>query len=212
MKAYGRYRRPPQDLEITDCDLKIWRSVGVSWNMKSAGKRAMFRRTACTSARVSTPYRPARSKSSIPRSPRMVRMVCAIRACWSCPPRPGACVSRRPIPQYRALKARYVTVLLRQGGDRFRGHRIRRPNGCGELGEVDRLGLNRVTDRSMAAVLPTLVRSHALEALDPRHHAPREPRRRRPRPVSRGRTGTVTPPAAARFPVCGGSGRTSARP
>ena len=55
----GRYRRPPRPMfEVTDCDLKRVYSSAVSWNTKSSGNRAAFRRTAWLSARVSTRYSP----------------------------------------------------------------------------------------------------------------------------------------------------------
>ena len=46
VKAYGMERLPPQDLEVTICDLKITNSAGLSWNMKSVGKRDTLRLTA----------------------------------------------------------------------------------------------------------------------------------------------------------------------
>lgn len=56
VKAYGSVRRPPRPpFEITFRDLKASSSSASSWNMKSEGKRAAFRFTACTSSRVSTP-------------------------------------------------------------------------------------------------------------------------------------------------------------
>src|SRR5947199_10313765 len=64
VKAYGRYRRPPRDFEVTDCDLKRVASSGVSPKRKSAGKGPEFRLTGWTSAFVRTPYRVASSASS----------------------------------------------------------------------------------------------------------------------------------------------------
>src|SRR5579885_2669605 len=79
VKAYGAVRRPPRPpFEITDCDLKDATSDGANRNMKSAGKRAALRLTACTSSRVCTPYNAARSASSMtlwPRSSRMARWI-----------------------------------------------------------------------------------------------------------------------------------------
>ena len=48
--AMGRFK-----LEITNCDLKIWSSWAVSWNMKSAGKRSILRFIASFKPPVLTP-------------------------------------------------------------------------------------------------------------------------------------------------------------
>jgi len=45
----------PHELEVTICDLKFACSSGVSRNMKSSGKRSMFRFTAWFSTFTSTP-------------------------------------------------------------------------------------------------------------------------------------------------------------
>jgi hypothetical protein len=66
VNAYGRVRRPPwpRELEVTMCDLKSASSAAVSRNMKSAGKRARFRRTAWFKALVFTRYNDASVASS----------------------------------------------------------------------------------------------------------------------------------------------------
>lgn len=65
VKAKGMYRVPPLLFEVTNCDLKLSNSSGVSSNMKSEGKRLRFRLTACFNTFVSVPYKLARSKSNI---------------------------------------------------------------------------------------------------------------------------------------------------
>src|SRR6185295_3376255 len=64
---------------ITDCDLKIPTSSGVSFSMKSRGNRAGFRLTAGTSTRVLTPYSVARSASRMTLQPRTAAIVCSMR-------------------------------------------------------------------------------------------------------------------------------------
>ena len=64
VKAIGIYRRPPQ-LEVTICDLKFSNSFLLSSNIKSVGKRPIFRRTACFKTFVCTPYSSARSRSNM---------------------------------------------------------------------------------------------------------------------------------------------------
>src|SRR4029434_9108000 len=70
---------PPQ-LEVTNCDLKCSASLSVSWNMKSWGNLSALRLTACTKARVSTPYSAARSASNITVWPRMTYIWAATRS------------------------------------------------------------------------------------------------------------------------------------
>src|ERR1051326_215556 len=76
VNARGGYRRPPcaklevaicdlkLNLEIANCDLKFSASSLVSRNMKSSGKRFLFRET-CSLRLVGTPYNSARSASII---------------------------------------------------------------------------------------------------------------------------------------------------
>ena len=90
VKAYGRYRRPPRDFEVTDCDLKRVASSGVSPKRKSAGKRPEFRltlgrapsfgpRTASRARRRATPCGLSRPRSIArcarqgPRDPNLTR-------------------------------------------------------------------------------------------------------------------------------------------
>ena len=64
VKAFGSFLRPPQ-LEVAYCDFKSRNSSSLSLNIKSDGKRMIFRATAWFNTRVSTPYSSARSSSSI---------------------------------------------------------------------------------------------------------------------------------------------------
>ena len=64
VKAKGSEREPPQ-LEVPIWHLKLVNSSPVSVNMKSGGKRAMFRLTALFRIFVSVWYNSAKSKSSI---------------------------------------------------------------------------------------------------------------------------------------------------
>ena len=75
VKAKGRRLSPIRSrLDITICDLHLVNSSGLSWNMKSGGKRRMFRRTAWLRTLVPTPYSSARSRSSITFWPRISRI------------------------------------------------------------------------------------------------------------------------------------------
>src|SRR6266571_961477 len=66
VKAYGAYRLPPRPLfEVAICDLKNAPSSEVSWNMKSFGNRGRLRLTCSFRRLVVTPYRTARSASSM---------------------------------------------------------------------------------------------------------------------------------------------------
>ena len=80
VKAMGLYRAPPHwgELEVTNCDLKFADSWCVSSNIKSEGKRAIFLLTACLSAFVETPYRSAKSWSSMIFCPRTKRIAYSI--------------------------------------------------------------------------------------------------------------------------------------
>src|ERR1051326_8159451 len=66
VNARGGYRRPPcAKLEVAICDLKFSASSLVSRNMKSSGKRFLFRETCSLRRLVGTPYNSARSASII---------------------------------------------------------------------------------------------------------------------------------------------------
>ena len=96
VKAYGRYRRPPRDFEVTDCDLKRVASSGVSPKRKSAGKRPEFRLTAWTSAFVRTPYSVASSASSNTLRPLTTTIDRAMRSAGTTGPQPVAPISVSP--------------------------------------------------------------------------------------------------------------------
>ncbi len=67
VNAVGNVRRPPHDLEVTNCDFKIVASSLSRRNMKSSGNRTAFRFTAWFSTLTSTPYIAARSASRMTR-------------------------------------------------------------------------------------------------------------------------------------------------
>ncbi len=71
VNASGNLRRPPRPrFDVAICDIKLEYSSGESWNMNSAGKRPLLRRTCSFRRRVSTPYRVANSWSRMTFCPR----------------------------------------------------------------------------------------------------------------------------------------------
>ncbi len=78
LKARGRYLECRPRSKIPKWNLRELCSAAVSWNMKSGGNRAMFRRTALFRFPVVTPYNSARWRSSITRCPRTSRIRSAI--------------------------------------------------------------------------------------------------------------------------------------
>ena len=80
VKAYGSEPPRLRFEGITFCDTNASASSWLSRNMKSGGKRASLRPTCWRSAIALTPYRSARSRSSMTFCPRMSKMARSIRS------------------------------------------------------------------------------------------------------------------------------------
>ena len=80
VNAKGKYLEYRPGSKITFCDLRDRFSSFVSSNIKSLGNRFLFLLTACFSTLVSTPYKPAKSLSSMTFCPRTSRIAFSIRS------------------------------------------------------------------------------------------------------------------------------------
>src|SRR3989442_1690377 len=83
VKTKGAYLMFWPRFKVAICDLEANTSPASareSWNMKCSGKRSRLRFTCSFNRFVVTPYRTARSRSSITRWPRTTKMECSIRS------------------------------------------------------------------------------------------------------------------------------------
>ena len=72
-------------LDVAICDLQSSSSSLVNWNMKLSGKRLILRFTCSFNLRGGTPYRSAKSRSSMTCTPRIVRIRERIESASACP-------------------------------------------------------------------------------------------------------------------------------